>query len=106
MAGLSCWLLGAHFLRSGHLVLTAIMITAPLILLIREIWSVRVIQVLLGIAFVEWLRTLWLLVEVRRADGDPWMRLALILGVVALLAMGSALALERSVARRRGVPAD
>ncbi len=47
-------------------------------------------QIFLLIASVEWIRTLFFLVDLRREAGQPWTRLALIIGGVALFTLASA----------------
>jgi hypothetical protein len=88
---LSLLLLGAHFYRMGELGLVLITVVILLILPIRKSWVVRLVQIVLLTGGIEWVRTLWMLAKMRQAAGAPWMRLALILGGVALLTMCSAL---------------
>ena len=63
----------------------------PLLLLLRRSWVPRLFQVLLGLGALEWLRTLYVFASMRVAFEQPWGRLALILGGVALLTALSAL---------------
>jgi hypothetical protein len=105
---LSFLLLGAHFLRSGHTVIAAACAALPLLLLLRRAWVPRLVQVLLLLAALEWLRTLYLLAAMRIAWGEPWGRMALILGGVALLTALSALVFRNRAltARYREVRRD
>jgi predicted transcriptional regulator len=50
---------------------------------------------------LEWLRTAAMLVQQRLALGTPWLRLAIILGVVALLTAAAALVFRSARLRRR-----
>lgn len=93
-------LLGAHFLRAGHLVLAVLSVLLPALLFLRERWIPRLFSVLLALAALEWLRVLYLLAAMRIAWGQPWGRLALILGGVAAFTALSAL-----VFRARGLKA-
>ena len=45
-------------------------------------------------AGLEWLRTIFTLITGRQASGEPWTRMAVILGVVALVAFVSAAAFQ------------
>jgi hypothetical protein len=91
----SAVLIAAHFLRSGSYVLTAAGALFPALLLLRTRLAVRIVQLLLIIAAAEWLRTLVLIALERQAVGEPWMRMAFILGAVAVLTLASAVLLGR-----------
>ncbi len=88
---LSFLLLGAHFLHHQNLILMAISLAAPWILFIRRRWALRVVQAVLVIAALEWLWTAVSLAQERINAGDPWKRMAIILGAVAMWTLGSAL---------------
>ena len=81
---LSFLLLAAHFYRAGVVPLSALCIALPLLLLLRQAWVPRLFQFLLVLGALEWLRALYGFVAMRIAFGEPWTRLALILGAVAL----------------------
>ncbi|MCX5875413.1 MAG: hypothetical protein NT087_03770 [Deltaproteobacteria bacterium] len=87
----SILLLGAHFYRAGHLLLTGGAILALGLLCIRRPLTVRLMQGLLMAGAAEWLFTTIRLVIIRQAQGLPWLRLAVILGLVALCTLLSAL---------------
>ncbi len=57
----------------------------------RHIWVHRVIQAALVLGAIEWLHTLYRIIQVRTEYGIPWTRLAIILGSVALFTALSAL---------------
>jgi hypothetical protein len=99
-AFLSFLVLSAHFFRGGHLSGTALCLAACAIPAIRHPWAARIMQVLLLAGAIEWVRTLAEIAAGRRAMGMPWLRMALILGAVALAAALAALALEAAPARR------
>lgn len=94
----SLLLLGAHFLRTGDLAMVAACLGLCFLLLVRRPWVARTMQIVLVVAAAEWVRTLWGFAAVRRAQGLPWTRMALILGAVALFTLLSAL-----VFRSRGL---
>jgi hypothetical protein len=93
-AVLSCLVLGAHFLRFGLYPITLLCALLPLVLLARRVAAVRAVQLFLVLGGALWGITARTLVRARLEDGKPWLRLALILGFVALFALGGALALE------------
>ncbi len=82
---LSFLLLGAHFYRAGLVSLTVLSVAVLVLLAFRKRWIPRLFQVLLLVGAVEWLRTLYFFAAMRIAWGEPWTRLAIILGTVALL---------------------
>ena len=88
---LSMLLLGAHFFLAGLPVLTGLSVAVLFLLILRRSWVPRLFQVLLVLGAVEWLRTLYMFAAMRIAWGEPWTRLAVILGTVALLTALSAL---------------
>uniref|UniRef100_A0A832I1I5 Uncharacterized protein n=1 Tax=Eiseniibacteriota bacterium TaxID=2212470 RepID=A0A832I1I5_UNCEI len=106
-AALSALILGAHFLRRGHLPATAACLALLALLPLRRPWAARVAQAALALGAIEWLATLAGLVSARRAAGEPWARMAVILGAVATLALAGALLFEtRALRRRFGRAAD
>ena len=81
---LSFLLLGAHFYRSGQVVLSGLCVLILLLLFLRKSWVPRVFQLLLLLGSLEWLRSLYFLAAMRIAWDQPWTRLAVILGAVAV----------------------
>jgi len=86
---ISLFLMGAHFYRAGLMPAAVIVSVVPILLFVPHRWVVRIIQALLGIGSIEWIITLSRLVSRRQALGMPWIRLALILGSVSMIAFGS-----------------
>lgn len=84
LSALALLVLAAHFLRAENLGL----VLAPLVLVgllfLRRNWAVRAVQFGLLLGALEWLRTLVVLAQERHEAGQPFLRLALILGSVAL----------------------
>ncbi len=97
---LSAFLLGAHFLRAGNLLLVLISLAIAFILLIHRPWVARLVQIALVVGGLEWLRALVGLISIRQATGAPWGRLVLILGGVAILTACSALVFRLSALRK------
>jgi len=98
---LSTLVLGAHFYRSGLLVLVILLALLPMLLFYRQAWVARLMQVALLLGMIEWIRTLVVLVDMRRAMEQPWTRLAIIIGAVALFTGCSALLFHSQRLRRR-----
>jgi hypothetical protein len=97
---LSFLVLGAHFLRDGGVILPAVCVVLALLPAWRRPWVPRLLQGALLLGTLEWAWTAFYLVQQRIAEARPWGRMALILGVVALVTAASIAALE--VLRRRG----
>jgi len=98
---LSFVLLAAHFSRNGIPLLVFVSIALPLLLLVRRPWVPRLFRVLLVLGGLEWLRRLVALALARQAAGEPWVRLAVILGTVALVTFASALVFRHKALRKR-----
>jgi hypothetical protein len=94
-------LLAAHFYRAGHLALAVLAVGALVLLAVPRPWAARALQVALLAGALEWLRTLALFASTRMAAGQPYLRLALILGVVAAFTAASAAVFQQSAVRRR-----
>lgn len=88
---LSFGLLAAHFSRAGVLPLMILSIVIPFLLFIKKAWVARGIQILLLLGALEWIRSMFGYIEIRKAIGDDWGRLAIILVTVAVLTACSGL---------------
>lgn len=91
---LSALLIGAHFLRMGAPGTTLLCLTFPALLLVQRPWAARLVQALLALAALEWVRTLVGNITQRQAADEPWLRMAVILGLVAVGTALSALAVR------------
>ena len=98
---LSGLVMAAHFLRSGNLILVLACLAFPWLVLIRKTWVPRLLQVALGLGAISWLWTLVEIAQTRMAVGAPWVRMALILGAVALVTALSGLVFETRSLRAR-----
>ena len=98
---LSLVLLGAHFYRAPSWPLVLACAALVLLLAWPRAWAARCVQLALLAGTLEWLWTGLLLVQERMALAQPWVRLALILGVVALLTAASALVFRHPRLRAR-----
>jgi presenilin-like A22 family membrane protease len=88
---ISFLLIGAHFLRTELYFIVFIIIALPFLLFIKKMWIARMIQILLILSSIEWIRTIIVSIEERQAYGEQWTRLAIILGSVAVFTAGSSL---------------
>ena len=98
---LSALLLAAHFLRAGQYLGVAAALALLAVLAIPRRWAARVSKVALLAGAAEWIRTLVVLVASRREAQAPYMRLAVILGAVALVSAASTLVFESRRLRER-----
>lgn len=97
----SMLLLGAHFYRGGHLLLAAGALLSLGLLFIRRPPAVWLMQGLLGAGTAEWITTAVQLAAFRHAQGLPWQRLAVILGIVSLFTLLSTLVFRTAALRDR-----
>ena len=88
---LSLVVMGAHFMRYGHDILVAGAVLMIALLFIRQPWVARLAQVVLALGALEWVLTLYGLIQVRAAMDQPYTRMAVILGTVAAVTLCSAL---------------
>ena len=92
-------LLGAHFFRADQVPLTTACLALLALLFVRSAWAARTLQVALMLGTLEWLRTAWVFASAREVAGQPYGRLLMILGGVALFTALAAIVLELNVAR-------
>ena len=98
---ISFLLLAAHSYRAGQAMLAGLCIVILLLLFLRQTWIPRLVQVLLVLGSLEWLRTLYFLVAERIAFEEPWIRLVFILASVALFTALSGLVFNSKALRKR-----
>lgn len=99
--GLSILVLAAHFYRAGNVLLFTAALLVLALTVIAKPWAARALQAALLVGAAEWLRTMMFLVFARQAEGRPWLRLAVILTVVAIVSAVSALAFRTKSLRAR-----
>ena len=92
-------LLGAHFFRAALVPLTVVCLGLIALLFVRSRWAWVSLQVALAMGTLEWLRTAWEFASLRAAMGQPYTRLLVILGSVALVTALAALVLRTGTAR-------
>ena len=94
-------ILAAHFYRAAQWAGFGVTVALLPMLLVRAPWAARVLQAALVLGALEWLRTAAALVAVRQSMGQPYTRLALILGAVALATALCALLFQWRPVRER-----
>ena len=77
-------ILAGHFLREGNLILMFLCFFVPFLLLIKRRWGLIVVQLFAYGGVFVWLYTMVLLVQERMLLGSSWVRMAIILSVVAM----------------------
>ena len=98
---ISFLLMSAHFYRAGHVALTIFCFLSLFLLALKKTWIPRLFQLLLIGGALEWLRTLYNFAQVRIAFDQPWTRLAIILGTLALLTALSGLVFTNKALKDR-----
>ncbi len=92
-------LLGAHFFRASLVPLTMVCLGLIALLFVRDRWAWFTLQIALVLGAFEWLRTAWVFASMRAELGQPYARLLVILGAVALVTALAAWALRTSTGR-------
>ena len=98
---ISFLLLGAHFLRAGNTALVVILLAFLFLLFMKKYWVPWVIQLILLLGSLEWIRTLVSVAQFRIGADMPWTRMAVILGAVALFTALSCLVFRSKALRER-----
>ncbi|MFQ5525473.1 MAG: hypothetical protein ACE5GX_04360, partial [Thermoanaerobaculia bacterium] len=88
---LSLLVLAAHFLRGGNLLFVMVLLTLVALLPLRKRWVGRLVQATLLLGALEWARTTTQLAMARADQGEPFLRMVLILGVVTAVTLASGL---------------
>ena len=101
LPGVALLLLAAHFLHAGAAPMATLCILLIALLFVPRAWAARVLQVVLAVGAVEWVRTAWTLAERRLEHDQPYLRLVLILGSVALITIIAALLFQHPALRSR-----
>ena len=98
---LSILVLGAHFLRYGNAIGVFVALLLIALLFLRRPWVARLMQIVLVLGTLEWLRTMYELGHIRALHGQPYGRMPVILGIVAAVTLCSALLFESKTLRER-----
>ena len=97
---ISILVFGAHFMRYGNFVGVFAALVLIALLFVRQPWVARVMQVVLVLGVLEWLRTMYELAHVRALHGQSYGRMLAILGVVAALTLCSALVFQSKTLKK------
>lgn len=100
-AFLACFVLTAHFLRAGQLLMAVMTLVLPWTLLTKRTWALRATQTALAVGVLVWIVTLVGRAQERMAEGKPWLRLAAILIACAVFTAWSAWFAGSGPARQR-----
>lgn len=101
---LALLLLAAHLLHAGLWLPATLALLLIALLAVRRPWAARTLQVVLALAVVEWVLTAVALAEMRANHGEPYVRLAVILGgVAAFTAVAAAIFQHRALKSRFGL---
>ncbi len=101
LPALALSLLGAHFYRASAWPLVLACSALVVLLAWPRLWVARLVQMALVLGAAEWLWTALLLVQQRLALGQPWLRMAFVLGAVAVFTAASALVFRSAALRAR-----
>lgn len=96
---LSLVMLGAHFLRDGNMPFVVACLILIGLLPVRHVLVVRLVQSALVLGTLEWIWTLYRLLEMRIALEQPHMRMTVILVAVSAITLGSALLFQTRTLR-------
>jgi hypothetical protein len=100
-AGLSLLVLAAHYLRAGAMLPVSICLGLFALMWVRRPWVVWTLRIALLAGTLEWWHTITTVAAERRAAGEPWLRMAIILGAVIVVTILGAALLEAPALRRR-----
>jgi hypothetical protein len=101
LPALALSLLGAHFYRASARPLVLACVVLVVLLARPRAWVERLVQWALMLGAAEWLWTAFLLWQQRLALGQPWLRMSLILGAVAVFTAAAALVFRHAGLRSR-----
>lgn len=97
----ACILLGAHFVRFYAFGVVGFCLLLPFLLLVRRVWAARIVQIVLLLGVLVWGRAGYMFARQRMLAGEPWGRLAIIIGGVTLFTLVAAVLFETPPLRRR-----
>jgi hypothetical protein len=104
---LALLLLAAHFVHAGLWPVAAACVAAIALVWVGKPWAARGLQVLLAGGAIEWVLTAAMIAQLRITHQQPYLRMLLILGSVAVFTVLAALAFQHpSLARRFGLVAS
>ena len=96
---MSLLLIAAHLLRAGNIPAAVTAVLAIAVVFVRRRWAAQLLQVILALATIEWIRALMNLSSQRVQRGEPWAQPGVILGSVVALTVFSLILLFMRRAR-------
>ena len=94
LTSISFLLAAAHFYRLGINIVAYLCLALPFLFFIKKRIILIVLQVILYLMTIEWIRSTLNYIQIRENEGTLWLRLALILGGVALFTLMSGILLN------------
>lgn len=94
-------MVSAHFLRGGAIGIMLMFLSAPLLLLLKRNWVVKVVSILLFLSSLIWMSTILDIWMMRQERGEPATRMLIILSSVVLFTAGSALVFKTKKMKER-----
>ncbi len=95
-------LLSAHFSRMNFpIILSIIALLSPFLFFYKKRFSITIIQIILFLGTLEWIRAAVFYIQQRMDMGAPWLRLAVILGLIIILTAYSAWSLSTEEVKKR-----
>jgi hypothetical protein len=98
---LALLLLAAHFFHAGAELIAAVCILLIALLFVPRRWAGRTVQLVLVAGAVEWALTTYTLAQLRLRHDEPYARLVVILGGVAVLTAVAAALFQHPALRAR-----
>lgn len=94
-------LLGAHFSRQDFPTLSILCFLIPLLLFIKRTWVIKLTQIFLVLGSIEWIRSIFYYINQRQELGESYIRLVIIIGIIALFTGLSALVFKNQSLKER-----
>jgi len=94
-------LLAAHFGRANLFTLQIVVLVIPFLLFWKNKIAAGIVQICLILGSFEWIRTLIYYARIRVENDEPWLRLSIILGLVAILTFATALIFRSKYMKER-----
>ena len=101
LPALALLLLAAHFFHARAGFVAALCILLVALLFVPRAWAARIVQVVLAAGAVEWVLTAYTLAHSRMQHGEPYLRLLVILGAVAVFTAAAAALFQHPALRAR-----
>ena len=98
---LALLLLAAHFFHAGAGLVATVCIMLIALLFVPRRWAGRTVQLVLAAGAVEWMLTAYTLAQLRLRHDEPYVRLVVILGGVAVFSAIAAAVFQPPALRAR-----